>query len=51
MAFFFDPDPDADLTPLPGCLASGATPHYSPATCLSHLLQKIEESFAYRQTT
>ena len=51
MAFFFDPDPEADLAPLPGCLASDATAHYPPATCLSHLLQKIEESFAYRQTS
>jgi len=51
IAFFFDPDPEADLSPLPGCLASGAAPHYPPATCLSHLLQKIEESFAYRQTS
>ena len=51
MAFFFDHDPEADLAPLPGCLASDATAHYPPATCLSHLLQKIEESFAYRQTS
>jgi isopenicillin N synthase-like dioxygenase len=50
LAYFFDPDPDADLTALPGCLAPGAVSPYSRATCLSHLLDKIEESFAYRQT-
>ena len=49
LAFFFDPDPDADLSPLPGCLAPGNQANYPPATCLSHLLHKIEESFAYRQ--
>ena len=49
MAFFFDPDADADLRPLPGCLAQGSASHYPPATALEHLLAKIEESFAYRQ--
>ncbi len=47
LAFFFDPDADADLSPLPGCQATKA--HYPPATALSHLLQKIEASFVYRQ--
>ena len=49
MAFFFDPDPQADLAALPGCLAKGETPHYPAATALSHLLEKIDKSFAYRQ--
>ena len=44
MAYFFDPDPDADLTPLPNCGAS-ATP---PLTALDHLLTKIDASFDYR---
>ncbi len=48
LAYFFDPDPAADLTPLPGCVPEGDTPHYPPATCLSHLLAKIDASFAYR---
>lgn len=51
MAFFFDPDADADLSPLPGCLAEGEDPHYPPASCLEHLLMKIEASFTYRQET
>ncbi len=51
MAFFFDPDADADLSPLPGCLAAGDTPHFPPASCLEHLLMKIDASFAYRQET
>jgi len=51
MAFFFDPDHDADLSPLPGCLAEGETPHFPRATCLEHLLMKINASFAYRQET
>lgn len=47
LAFFFDPDPEADLSPLG--LAAGETPHYPPATGLSHLLDKIDASFAYRR--
>ncbi len=49
MAYFFDPDPDAPLAPLPGCLCDGATPIYEDTNALDHLLQKIEDSFAYRQ--
>ena len=49
MAFFFDPDWDADLSPLPGCVGEGEA-HYPPATCLSHLLAKIDESFSYRHS-
>lgn len=49
LAFFFDPDADADLSPLPGCLADGQTPAYPPANALQHLLSKIEDSFTYRQ--
>ena len=44
MAYFFDPDPDADLTPLPNCGASAAP----PLTALDHLLNKIDASFDYR---
>ena len=44
MAYFFDPDPDADLTPLPNCGASAAP----PLTALDHLLNKIDASFGYR---
>lgn len=44
MAYFFDPDPDADLTPLPNCGASEAP----PLSALDHLLSKIDASFDYR---
>ena len=49
IAFFFDPDPDVDLSPLPGCLAPDTKPKYPHATSLSHLIDKIDESFSYRQ--
>ncbi len=47
IAFFFDPDPDADLSPLPGCQDEPA--HYPQTTALAHLLEKIDASFSYRQ--
>ncbi len=49
LAFFFDPDPDADLTALPSCLAPGDRPRYAPTTALAHLLEKIDASFSYRK--
>ena len=49
LAFFFDPDPEADLTALPNCLQDGEPAHYSPTTALAHLLEKIDESFRYRK--
>lgn len=49
MAYFFDPDAKADLSPLPNCLADGETGPDETATALEHLLMKIEQSFAYRQ--
>lgn len=50
IAFFYDPDPDADLTVLPNCVQSGTQPLYKPTTALAHLLEKIDESFIYRQS-
>lgn len=43
MAYFFDPDPDAELAALPGCTADGG----APLTALQHLLNKISDSFEY----
>ena len=46
IAYFFDPDPDADLSPLPGC----GTTQAAPLTALEHLLGKIGDSFDYIDT-
>lgn len=52
IAYFFDPDPDADLSPLPNCVANYSDPknENSGQTALEHLLHKIETSFAYRNS-
>lgn len=46
IAFFYDPSHDTPLLPLPGCpaISEGQAP-----TALAHLLQKIDESFAYHR--
>ena len=49
LAFFFDPDANADLSPLPGCLEKNQSPNYAPATCVEHLVEKINRSFDYRR--
>ena len=45
--FFFDPDFDADISALPGCVPPGETPRYPPTTGGRHLLERIDETFAY----
>ena len=45
IAYFFDPDPDADLSALPGC----GTRQSPPLTALAHLLAKIGDSFDYME--
>ncbi|GLR67694.1 2OG-Fe(II) oxygenase [Acidocella aquatica] len=47
--FFFDPDFATPVECLPTCLAPGETPKYPPTTAGRHLLDKINESFAYHQ--
>ncbi len=49
MAFFFDPNFDADISALPTCLAPGEAPHYPPTTGGQHLLDMINATFEYRQ--
>ena len=46
LAFFYDPSHDTPLLPLPGCpaISDGQAP-----TALAHLLQKIDQSFAYHR--
>jgi isopenicillin N synthase-like dioxygenase len=47
--FFFDPDFAAPVACLSTCLAAGDAPKYAPTTAGAHLLEKIDESFAYHK--
>jgi isopenicillin N synthase-like dioxygenase len=49
LPFFFDPDFSAPVECLPNCLQPGETPRYAPTTSGQHLLDKINESFAYHR--
>lgn len=50
MAFFFDPDFDADVSCLPSCRVPGEAQRYPPTTGGRHLLERIDATFEYRQT-
>ena len=47
--FFYDPDHDAEVACLPTCQGPGKPPKYPPTTGLQHLLDRIAETFEYRQ--
>jgi isopenicillin N synthase-like dioxygenase len=48
LPFFFDPSHDADVTCLPTCCGPDRPAKYPPTTGLKHLMQRIDETFAYR---
>jgi isopenicillin N synthase-like dioxygenase len=50
MPFFFDPNFDAEVRCLPTCLRPGERPRYAPTSGGQHLLDRIDETFAYRKT-
>lgn len=45
IAYFFDLDAEAVITPLPGCVPAGEVPRYGPITAGEHLVEM------YRRTT
>jgi isopenicillin N synthase-like dioxygenase len=50
LPFFFDPNYDADVSCLPTCATADRPARYAPTSGLAHLQEKINESFAYRDT-
>jgi isopenicillin N synthase-like dioxygenase len=46
--FFFDPNYDAPVEALATCVGPDRPARYAPTTGLEHLVEKINESFAYR---
>lgn len=49
MPFFFDPNFSAPVVCLPTCLAPGQSPKFKATTGGQHLLDRINETFEYRQ--
>ena len=45
VAFFLDADPDVVVSALPGCVAAGAAPLYTPVTVADHLRSRLESTY------
>lgn len=44
IAFFLDPDPDALVAAIPGCVAAGQSPRYAPIRAADHLTARLDAS-------
>jgi isopenicillin N synthase-like dioxygenase len=45
LAFFVDPNPDANVAVLPACLAPGESPKYPPVTGAEYLRQRLDATY------
>lgn len=45
IAFFLDADPDVLVEALPGCVAPGASPTYTPVTVADHLRARLDSTY------
>lgn len=45
VAFFLDPNPDALVSAIPGCVPAGATPRHAPITAGEHLRQRLAATY------
>lgn len=45
IAFFLDPNPDALVSALPGCVPAGQAPRHLPVTAAEHLRQRLEATY------
>ena len=45
VAFFLDADPDAVVAALPGCVAAGCAPLYTPVTVADHLRSRLDSTY------
>ncbi len=45
LAFFLDPNPDANVAVLPACLAPGQAPRYAPITGAAYLRSRLDATY------
>lgn len=45
VAFFLDPNPEAEVACLPGCLTEGEAPRYSPVRADAYLLSRLQATY------
>jgi isopenicillin N synthase-like dioxygenase len=49
IAFFLDPNPDALVEALPGCVAPGRPARYPPITGAAYLAERLDATYAHRR--
>ncbi len=49
IAFFLDPNPDAIVAALPGCVAPGRPARYPPITGAEYLTERLNATYAHRR--
>jgi isopenicillin N synthase-like dioxygenase len=49
IAYFLDPNPDADVRAIPGCVPAGAAPKYPPVTGAAYLTERLDATYAFRR--
>jgi hypothetical protein len=49
VAFFLDPNPEANVTCLPTCVAPGRAPKYPPVTAGEFLHSRLAPTYAHAQ--
>lgn len=47
IAFFLDPNPDAEVRALPGCVKPGEKPKYPPVTATEYIRQRFAATYGY----
>ena len=47
IAFFLDPNPDAEVACLPGCMGAGEAPKYQPVTGADFLKMRLAATYEH----
>lgn len=50
IAFFLDPDPQAEVAALPGTVGPGRPARWPPTTGAAHLAERLDATYAHRRT-
>ncbi len=49
IAFFLDPNPDSDITPLPSCVSAGRPAAYPPINGADYLAERLNATYDHRK--
>lgn len=51
MPFFVEPNPDTEISCLPGCFDENNPVKYAPVTCSAYMLSRFADTYAHRRKT